>query len=245
VRTIPDKHGRPRLWYDDGEIEQIAVDAIRDAGLWPDPNIKAIDVDALVEMHLRATVDYGVQLDRNVLGYTIFEQPTHVVVSRALTEMALAPAASLGLRGRWRATLAHEAAHILLHGHLYARGESSRKQMAIRGDLAEDADPAVDVRDWKEQQANMGMASILMPRQLFLSEARRILDEGGPVFPPFARESDVAARLTDQLAETFQTSQQATRFRLMEFGFIEKPDDPEGINGRLRARLPMGHPHAR
>ncbi len=232
MRTIPDRHGRPRLWYDDGEIEQIAVDAIREAGLWPDSDIKAIDVDALIETHLRATVDYGVQLDRKVLGYTIFEQPTHVVVSRALTEMALAPTASLGLRGRWRATLAHEAAHILLHAHLYARGESSRAQTAVRGDLADEADPTVDVRDWKELQANMGMASILMPRQLFLSEACRILEGGDPVFPSFARESEIAKRLTDELAETFETSHQATRFRLMEFGFIENPDDREGITGR-------------
>jgi hypothetical protein len=220
VRTIIDKHGRPRLWYDDGEIEQIAVDALRSAGLWPDSAIKAIDIETLVEVHLGATVDYGVQLDRKVLGYTIFEQPTHVVVSRALTELALAPTASAGLRGRWRATLAHEAAHILLHAHLYARGESSRAQTAVR-DLADEADPNVDVRDWKEVQANMGMASLLMPRKLFLSEVRRILEVGDPAFPPFARESEIATRLTDELSVTFQASREATGFRLAGFGFME------------------------
>ena len=230
MRTIPDKHGRPRLWYEDGEIERIATDAVRNAGLWPDPDIKAIDIETLVEVHLGATVDYGVQLHRKVLGYTIFEQPTHVVVSRTLTELALAPSASLGLRGRWRATLAHEAAHILLHAQLYARGESSRAQTAVR-DLAEETDARIDVRDWKELQANIGMAALLMPRQLFLSEARRILEGGDPVFPPFARESEIAKRLTDGLAEIFQASHQATGFRLVEFGLVVGPDDPQEPTG--------------
>ncbi len=231
MRTIPDKRGRPRIWYDDGEIEQIAVDAIRQAGLWPDPDTKAIDVETLIEVHLGATVDYGVQLDAKVLGYTVFEQPTHVVVSRTLTDLALAPTASLGLRGRWRATLAHEAAHILLHAHLYARGEASRAQTAVR-DVGDEADPTIDVRDWKELQANMGMASLLMPRQLILSETRRILEGGDPVFPPFAKDNEIAMRLIDELANIFQASHQATSFRLMEFGFIENPDEPEGVTGR-------------
>ena len=162
----------------------------------------------------------------------------HVVVSRALTELALAPSASLGLRGRWQATLAHEAAHILLHAKLYALGELSRAQTAIR-DLADETDASVDVRDWKELQANMGMAALLMPRQPFLSEARRILENGDPVFPPFARASEIAKRLTDELAETFQASHQATGFRLVEFGFTEDPDDPRRDHRALTTPSPQ------
>jgi hypothetical protein len=68
----------------------------------------------------------------------------------------------------------------------------------------------------------MGMAALLMPRELFLLEARRILSTGDPVFPPLAGGSTVARSLTDALAKTFGVSRLAARLRLTAFGFVSQ-----------------------
>lgn len=221
MRTIRDGTGRARVWYDAEEIERITANALQAAALWPDPDIRHIDIERLLEVHLGATVDYAGDLDSATLGYTVFETPPHVVVSRILTDLAHGPSATLGLRGRWRATLAHEAAHILLHARLYAQGETSGKQTAVRC-LRSEIEAGGDARDWREVQANMGMAALLMPRQPFLAEARRILSSRDPVFPPLDADLPVANALTDELAKTFETSHQAARLRLTAFGFVSK-----------------------
>src|SRR5450759_4555347 len=114
MKTIPDGRGVRRIWYEFDEIEQIAADTLVAADLWPDRPGR-IDVESLVETYQGASTDYFADLDDSILGYTLFRMPPHVVVSRALSDLALADGASLGLRGRWRATIAHEAAHIALH----------------------------------------------------------------------------------------------------------------------------------
>jgi hypothetical protein len=122
-----------------------------------------------------ANVDYAGDLDRTTLGYTVFELSPLVVVNRKLTDVAHSPAASLGFQGRWRATLAHEAAHILLHARLYATGQPSPKQRSVRC-LRSEIHAGPGASDWREVQANMGMAPLLMPRSLFVGQARAVLD---------------------------------------------------------------------
>jgi hypothetical protein len=219
VRTVREGGRRTRLWYDADEIEQIVGDALRTAGLWCGSDAGSVDIERLLEVHLGAVVDYAGDLDRTTLGYTVFESPPRVVVSRTLTELAHAPSATLGLRGRWRATLAHEAAHILLHARLYDRHETPRSQPSVRC-LRSEIEAGGGARDWREVQANMGMAALLMPRQPFLAEARRILSSGDPVFPPVDATVNIARRLIGELAKTFETSHQAARLRLAAFGFI-------------------------
>ncbi len=219
MKVIPDGRGRSRLWYEADEIERITADALKDAGLWPEGDVGPIDIERLLEVHLRADVDYAGDLDRFTLGYTEFEVPPLVVVNRKLTDMAHASNASLGLLGRWRATLAHEAAHILLHTRLYVAGESSAKQKTVRCLRTEiHAGPAA--HDWREFQANMGMAALLMPRGPFLDQARALLETRGPVFPPLSPTGRDGAWLTESLAERLRVSRQATRLRLACFGVL-------------------------
>jgi hypothetical protein len=215
VRRIPDPGGE-RVWFDADEIERITAEALKSAGLWPTEVSRAVDIEQLVEVHLGAIVDYAGDLPETVLGYTAFEKPPRVVVNRRLTDLALAPGASLGLRGRWRATLAHEAAHILLHAGLRLSGASSPK-LTVKAMQATGNGPRSG--DWREVQANMGMAALLLPRGPFLEEARRLL-EREPVFPPLANEGLVAKRLISILAEQFEASQEATRLRLLAFGWV-------------------------
>ena len=102
MRTIAEVGGGRRLWYDTDEIERIAFDALKDAGLWPINDGYAIDIEELLEVHLGAAVDYSAPLGRTVLGYTSFGSPIRVAINRTLTEAANKPSHHRAALGRWR-----------------------------------------------------------------------------------------------------------------------------------------------
>lgn len=219
MRTIHGGTRRARVWYDADEIERITADSLRAAGLWPDADSAELNIERLLEVHLGATVDYAGDLDHDVLGYTLFEHPPHVVVNRTLTDLASGPSAGVGIRGRWRATLAHEAGHILLHTRLYA-GAGSKSGAAVRC-FRSDIEAGGEAWDWREVQANLAMAALLMPRDPFLAVAGGILlASDDPVFPPLSAQSEMARSLANALALRFGTSRQAALIRLMTFGFV-------------------------
>ena len=179
-----------------------------------------IDIERLLEVHLGAAVDYAADLDRSVLGYTVFDVPPRVVVNRRLTDLALSHDASPGQLGRWRATLAHEAAHILLHSRLY-EAPGSPGEPPLRCQRTE-VQAGSQAHDWREVQANMGMAGLLMPRWLYLAEARTILERRGPVFPPLDPAEPDGMALADELAVRFGVSHQASALRLVTFGLLSR-----------------------
>lgn len=216
MKRFRDARGE-RIWYEAAEIERITASALRSAGLMPRSDAPVVDIESFVEMHLGAVVDYAGDLPDSVLGYTEFVKPPRIVVSRRLTDLAMAVDASLGLRGRWRATLAHEAAHLLLHAHLRGVGSMTPKLTAQAISLS----GGVTTKDWREVQANMGMAALLMPRELFLVEARRQLEHESTMLP-LGPEVLPAQRLVAILGEQFQTSLEATRVRLSTFGWISR-----------------------
>lgn len=204
-----------RVWYEAAEIERITAGALRSTGLMPRSDAPAVDIETFVELHLGAVVDYAGDLPDSVLGYSEFTEPPRIVVNRRLTDLATAAGASPGLRGRWRATLAHEAAHLLLHAHIRGVGNMTPKLTAQAMSLS----GGVTASDWREVQANMGMAALLMPRELFLIEARGHL-EREPMFLPLDPDALGAKRLVAILGEQFQTSLEATRLRLTTFGWV-------------------------
>jgi hypothetical protein len=87
-----------------------------------------------------------------------------------------------------------------------------------------------EARDWREVQANMGMAAFLMPRTLLVSEAIATLDATGPAFLPLTPTGAEARGLTDHLSELFETSHQAVTYRLQTFGFL--PDSRQRRGGK-------------
>ena len=203
-----------RLWLEVEELEARTDDALKAAGLFPGLEPTAVDVEALLEVHLGAAVDYAADLPDTILGYTFFDTPPRVAVSRRLTELAVAPGASHGLLGRWRATLAHEAAHIILHTALAAEGAMT-PELTVESLSGSNQEKSAD---WLEVQANMGMAALLMPRGPFLVAARRAL-ETQPVLLPLAHDSLQAERLVSILGHEFTTSREATRWRLRNLGW--------------------------
>lgn len=216
MRTIAEADGSARLWYDADEIEQITMEALRDADLWSSDDGRAVDVEQLLEVHLGAAVDYGAPLEPAVLGYTSFAQPIRVAINRALTDAAQRPGAGHAAVGRWRATLAHESAHILLHARLFkahpaATGDSQR---CLRTEVG-----ARLASDWREVQANIGMGSLLLPRPGVIDAVRGMLVSERAI-PPVPVASQASSRLIGALTRRFAVSRQVAGIRLIGMGLV-------------------------
>lgn len=223
MRWYRAKDGNQQLFIKDATLEQIAETELARAGLMPTTNQPVVDIEAFIERHLGADLDAGAVLDSTILGLTELRAGAkpRILVNRDLTDAALEIDAYSGKLGRWRATLAHEAAHVLLHGFMF---ELNSDQTTLFSSVGHDAQARLfrclkrevlfvgrSGRDPREVQANRGMAALLMPRSLFGSMAR-----------------DRASRMTeavlsDVLARAFEVSRQAATIRLGTLGFLE-PD---------------------
>jgi hypothetical protein len=217
--------GDERVWFDDDEIELMMEDELRRANLTPTPVASVVDVEAFIEDHLKASLDQYADLDGVVLGLTEFRtgHAPAVRINKDLTGSALdSDWCPPGIHGRWRATLAHEAAHIVLHRMLF---EVDPNQSTLFGEEAGGRDGELlrclkrDVayrgttRDWREVQANRGMAALLMPKRVFVKAARKAGIGSTPA------TIDAAAR---ELAQKFGVSRQATTIRLRTVGLIRE-----------------------
>ena len=210
---------RPR-WYTWREVEHLAEDLLRRAGAWSEEPA-ATDIESLLELHLGVRVDYAADTDPDVLGYTEFRATPEVKVAQWLTEAASGPGASPGIVGRWRATLAHEAGHIVLHAGARTRPRAWAK---LTGAMLEDFDPgeAAALRTI-EYQANMMMVALLMPERRVVRCLLGMTD-GREVFPPLAGEDGVALELELGLARTFSVSREMARIRMAALGMREPED---------------------
>jgi IrrE N-terminal-like domain len=223
--------GDQRIWYESDEIESIAEDELRRAELMPTSEDPVTDLERLIERHLGAQLDQYAQLPDGVLGLTKFSgRRAQVLISSMLTEAAEEEPPRPGRVGRWRATLAHEASHIFLHRYLFdadmAPLSNRRTEESTVGGgivmrcLHRDVAP-VETRDWKrmrrrpdwrEVQANRGMAALLMPGRAFKDvafEQMAKLDPGSPRFGPA-----LADPLAEAIASVFEVSKQAALIRL-------------------------------
>jgi hypothetical protein len=225
------RDGRERLWFDDGEIDRMMEAELRRASLLPSEAAPAVNVERFIERHLKVHLDQHADLDASVLGLTEFfaEGPPKISINKVLTGSALdEDETSPGVLGRWRATLAHEASHVLLHRCLFefAKGNmslfgSADDQKASGGSLQRCLKRDVSyqvVSDWREVQANQGLAALLMPKSLFLKIAR------GEIARAFPGREQVPAgseeRIVPTLASKFEVSKQAARIRLGTLSLI-------------------------
>lgn len=229
MRTTRGPDGRDRLWFDGDEIERIMEAELRKASLLPDAAKPEVDIERFIEKHLRAHLDQYAVLEPSVLGLTEFVagKPPKVSINKTLTGSALDEDESApGMLGRYRATLAHEAAHILLHRCLFefAIGnmslfEQPTKTATLQRCLKRDASFR-RVTDWREFQANEGMAALLMPRTIFTSVARTHIER---VFPGRIDIPDgQGLRVVPFLANAFSVSRQAATIRLTTLKLLAK-----------------------
>ncbi len=224
MKTYRGAEGDERIWFEDNEIELIMEDELRRANMMPALDAAVVDLEAFIEGHLRASLDQYADLERDVLGLTEFPpgRAPAVRINKDLTGSAMdSDWCPPGVQGRWRATLAHEAAHVVLHrmlfeidtrqGNLFPDSGDGRQAPRLFRCLKRDVAYRARTSDWREVQANRGMAALLMPKSLFVEAARMSGVGSNPAM------TDQATR---DLAQQFGVSRQATTIRLRTLGFI-------------------------
>lgn len=229
MKVIRDKMGGERLWFDPGEIERMMEDELRRAKMAPTRECPVVDIERFIEKYLGVHLDQYAELDRSILGLTEFfdGRPPKISINGMLTGSALDEDESApGIRGRFRATLAHEASHVLIHRCLFEfsaknldlfSSDNSARVRKLHRCSKQDASYR-PVPDWREFQANEGMAALLMPRAFFLRVAREEIGKAcsGRSDLPEGEEWRVAGRL----ASVFEVSKQAATYRLRAVGLI-------------------------
>lgn len=205
-----------RPYYDDADLEAIAADELRRVSLLP-ASPGPIRIERFIEKRFGAIPRYE-DLEPGILGYSRFGRRgvEEVVVSRALAEEGTRVA-----ERRINSTLAHEAGHMLLHGHLFALEADSRPTLLDDVDLRQ---RTILCRDdggggsydgrWWEYQANRMIGALLMPRAL-VSAALRDLVKGG-VLGVGVIPADRRPEALELLGDAFQVNQPVARLRLEE-----------------------------
>ena len=147
-------------------------------------------------------------------------------------------AAPIGSLGGWSTTLAHEAAHVILHRRLidvpqtqeslFALCTKAEAETAITQCFERNIWFARATSDWKEVQANLGMASLLKPSSLFPSMTQEIVGTQAvgdllAYIPAF--DSRAFSDLTRQLSVLCQVSREAARIRLNTVGLARSSSE--------------------
>ncbi len=223
--------GERRVWFEPSEIECTMEDELSKASLYPTTAQPLVNIEQFLEGHLHAKLDQYANLDEEVLGVTSFVagQSPRVDINKDLTGAVFDKGDdNTSSLGRWRATLAHEAAHIILHRPLF---ELSVMQTDLFRQSDRETPKEVVIRcfkrnvgftrgrtDWREFQANSGMAALLMPQRLLKELAKQTLRSLPERLPE--EGSKEAQQLLISISEVFQVSRQAATIRLQVLGTI-------------------------
>lgn len=246
MQWYPGPEGDQRIWYESDEIERIAEDELRRASLMPSISAPVTDLERFIEGHLNAELDQYAALPDDILGLTQFHAGRRPAISinSTLTESAEADAPNPGAVGRWRATMAHEATHILLHRYLFdpemallagaQAGTTQVERAGLMRCLHRDVKPvntqdwsqARGRRDWREIQANRGMAALLMPARPFKRVALHQMTNLG--LSTVSTNTTSAETLTAAMAEIFNVSKQAATIRLETLQIITPSSGDKG-----------------
>lgn len=223
--------GKQRIWFEPSEIECAMEDELNKAGLYPTSEQPIVDIERFLESHLCAKVDQYADLEKDVLGVTSFkagQNPT-VEINKDLTGAVFDQGDdNVSLFGRWRATLAHEGSHIILHrplfelsmiqGNLFRESEDiSSKEVVIKC-YKKNVGFSRGQTDWREFQANRGMAALLMPQHLLKEVTGQLLKSYQDKL--LEERSKEAFLLITNISEKFQVSRQAAEIRLNELGTL-------------------------
>jgi hypothetical protein len=226
-----ERDGSERLWYSPTDIEVMMEDALRASGLLPTEDSPAVNIERFIQS-LDVRMDQYANLDATVLGVTEFytNKSPKILINRNLTGAIDDDNTPPGIRGRWRATMAHEASHVVMHRLLFEVNQGQqglfttesqtgsrqlmrclKKNVLFRGG---------GTNDWREVQANMGMAALLMPKRLFRQIAGRTMDALQIPANALSTGSDAAATLSAEIAALLDVSKQAAGIRLETLGFV-------------------------
>ena len=230
--------GERRLWFDKDEIDQIMDAELHKADMFPDFAQPSVDIESFLELHLGVKLDLHANLEPDVLGETRFIRRTRplVLIHRGLTLEVEGAGVPSGQLGRWRATLAHEAAHVTLHRMLFEvpfEQESffeidSHSGSSLLRCLKRNVSFSRGPSDWKEIQANRGMASLLMPKSHFAGLVRKAV--GATVDDDLLAKIPVAGSpafydLVREVSSLCDVSQEAALIRLETLGLVRNQNE--------------------
>lgn len=230
------------LWFSPADIERTMEDALGKAGLSPTENSPTVDIERFIQS-LGVRMDQYADLDSSVLGLTEFHssQTPRILINRDLTGAIDDDSTPPGILGRWRATMAHEASHVVMHRILF---DVNQDQQGLFPSASEEKShqlmrclkKAVLFRsggtsDWREIQANMGMAALLMPQQLFQRLASTIINQLHLSAVDLGAGSKTTATISAELATLFSVSKQAASIRLETLGIVAPAKQPWLIHG--------------
>jgi hypothetical protein len=241
VKPYRGRDGKPALWFKPGEIDDWMEVELQTSGLYPTDHHPVVRIEDFIEGHLGAVLDQYAPLPPTVLGETRFEAGAkpRILINRGLTALAVdEPHRHAGLRSKWRMTMAHEAAHVLLHSRLFHLDDRQKVLFPTDHDPDEEdqcyrclehhLEGHVHGHDPREVQANQGMAALLMPKPFFRSQYAAELEALGRLATGLERDSCDVARVAQRLAAQLDVSVQAVRIRFAELSLLY-----DRIQGRL------------
>lgn len=237
MREYLDPDGSPRIWFEADEVESLIEDELDKSGLLPSMSQPVTRLELFIEGHLGATLDQYADLNDQILGATEFRHAAapRVLINRKLTEVIDSGNTAIGLHGRWRATLAHEAAHVLLHQRLF-QGHSEAEGLFPGPPIPEGAELFMRclsrnvmgspmASDWREVQANMGMAALLMPRTFFKQTVEHELKSLGESPDSIKTNSPEFEGVITRLSGLLMVSKAAVKIRLGTLGLVLLPGE--------------------
>jgi hypothetical protein len=190
------------------------------ANMMPPKSSPKVDIEAFLELHLHVELDEYADLPFDELGVTTFERGKvpFVQINKDLTGAA-DEGDQTSIVGRWRITLAHEGAHVILHRNamedhyqqhnLFDEPEASPavvEQRCLKRDLGRNKVNPL------EYQANYCMAALLMPKDLFLSIVVPMLSV--PSIANLPIDDPRILPIVEEVADLFQVSKIAARIRM-------------------------------
>ena len=157
---------------------------------------------------------------RSVEGVTEFRrgQRPSVRIAKYLSE-------SSARENRLRSTLAHEYAHVVLHGFLWALEDRGRKPGSTRPHYRRCRRSRVIASpqsDWMEWQAGYAGGALLMPITPLRETVESALSEWG-VGKLVRSGTDRHSELIERVAGAFAVSKDAAKTRLLKLGFVTQP----------------------
>lgn len=217
-----------RLLYETLEIDDICLDALKQAKLLPyEP--EPIKIDLFLEKYFEVPLIYE-DLGEGIMGSTVFNSKGGV------TGFTIAPwiedEGTPTAERRVRSTLAHEGGHALLHPKLFIADQTAdlfghspadqrpRNFLCRSTDISPSpgATSKYDGR-WWEWQANRAIGGLLLPCPTVRKLVAPYLEDSA--FGPSLRESQ-RARAEKEIAETFDVNPVVARIRLEEMFPTEK-----------------------
>ncbi len=218
------------IWFESHEFDLIMDESRQRADVPHFTAGRGVDVEAVLERAHNIVPDY-IPLPEGILGKTHFhgDGRCEVFISRELSEAAEHDDVA---RRRFRSTLAHECAHVVMHTQLYLVDTATQSlfgdpppdepKIMCRGDSLwrfRDSGSGYDGK-WWEYQANRGMASLLLPKRETLDAVRSLLDDRGFTSLLDAAGDRMLETIVREIMRMFDVSMQVVNHRLQELGAL-------------------------